>query len=256
MGVLGVLLSVPLVVATQVTAQLASGVEAVELAKRCYQQVETRANTVANMREGVATCERAAKAKGASPKDAGASWVNVARARLRLGDASRGDAAIEQYELGREAARAALALNPKDDDALFWDMAHLACIGRSKGVVSSLFMLSELKAGLERVLELNPDHHYARDTLAKIYHKVPGALGGSDEKAEALLLEVLRREPKFTSTMVTLGQLYIDLGREAEARVWLQKVLDTKSSESARPNDHWRFNVPDAKRELARLEGK
>lgn len=227
-----------------------------ELARECYRQVEERTNTVAHMREGAATCERAATAHGASKEDAGRSWVNLARARLRLGDATSGDAAIEQYELGRKAAKAALALDPDDDDALFWDMAHLACIGRTKGVMSSLFMLPELKAGLERVLALNPDHHYARDTLAKVYHQVPGVMGGSDEKAEALLLEVLRRDPKFTSTMVTLAQLYIDEGRYDEARAWLQKVLAMKSSESSVPNDHWRFNVPDAKRELARIAGK
>lgn len=226
------------------------------LATECYRQVEERANTVAHMKEGAATCEKAATAPGASKEDAGKSWVNVARARLRLGDATSGDAAIEQYELGRKAAQAALALNPKDDDALFWDMAHMACIGRTKGIVNSLFMLGDLKAGLERVLELNPNHHYARDTLAKVYHQVPGVMGGSDEKAEELLLEVLKRDPKFTSTMVTLGSFYIDEGRNDEARKWLTKVLEMKSSESSVPNDHWRFNVPDAKKELARIERK
>lgn len=243
------LLAALLIVAAELPADPAA------LAKECYRQVEERTNTVAHMTEGAATCEKAALAAGAS-KDAGKSWVNVARARLRLGDATTGDAAIAQYELGRKAAQAALALDPNDDDALFWDMAHMACIGRTKGIVNSLFMLPDLKAGLERVLELNPNHHYARDTLAKVYHQVPGVMGGSDEKAEALLLEVLRRDPKFTSTMVTLAQFYIDEGRYDEARKWLTKVLEMESSESSVPNDHRRFNVPDAKRELARIEGK
>lgn len=248
---------IPLVVVTLpfvLAAQQAP--DAAALAKECYRQIEERANTVAHMSEGILTCERAAKAPGATKKDAGASWVNVSRARLRLGDATQGDAAIKHYELGRAAAQAALKLNPDDDDALFWDSALLACVGREKGIVNSLFMLGDLKRGLERTLELNPNHHYARDTLAKVYHEVPGIMGGDDEKAEQLLLEVLRRDPKFTSTMVTLGSFYIDEGRHEEARKWLQKVLDMPSSESSRPNDHWRFNVPDAKRELKRIDDK
>lgn len=245
----------PILAASQlvvITAELPSDPAA--LAKECHRQVEERANSVAHMSEGAATCERAATMAGASKKDAGASWVNVARARLRLGDATKGDDAVKQYELGRKAAQAALALDANDDEALFWDTAHLACIGRTKGIVNSLFMLGDLKRGLERTLELNPNNHYARDTLAKVYHEVPGIMGGDDEKAEELLLEVLRRDPKFTSTMVTLGQFYIDQRRYAEARRWLQQVIDMPSSESSRPNDHWRFNVPDAKRELARIK--
>lgn len=229
---------------------------ATALAKECYQQVEQTANSKANMLKGAETCERAAKAPGATKKEAFDSWVNVARARLRTGDLLKGDDAVKHYELGRAAAAEAKKLEPESADAVFWDVANLASIGKAKGVMNSLFMVPEIKEGLNEALKRDPNHTYARETLAKVYHELPGMVGGDDDKAEELLLENLRRDPKFTPSMVVLAQLYIDQRRYPEARKWLQKVADMPSSDSSIPQDHWRFNAPDAKRLLKSIEGK
>lgn len=224
--------------------------------KRCYAEVEQTANSEKNMRKGAATCEQAAKMPGMDKKLVVESWLNVSRARLRIGDLLKGKAAVQEYELGRAAAKEALKLAPKNADAVFWDVANLASIGKAKGVMNSLFMVPEIKEGLNKALALDPNHHYARETLAKVYHELPGMVGGDDDKAEALLLEILKRDPKFTPAMVTLGRFYIDEKRYKEARKWLQKVVDMPSKASSIPQDHWRFNVPDAKKELARIQGK
>ncbi len=226
------------------------------LAKQCYQEVELAANSEKNMRKGAATCERAASTPGIDKARAVESWLNASRARLRIGDLLKGDAAVKEYELGRAAAKRAQKLDAKSADAVFWDVANLASIGSAKGVMNSLFMVPEIKEGLAKALALDPNHHYARETLAKVYHELPGIVGGDDDKSEELLLEVLKRDPKFTPAMVTLGNLYIDQKRYPEARKWLQKVLDTPTKASSIPQDHWRFNVPDAKKALASIEGK
>lgn len=224
--------------------------------KRCFAEVEQAASNEKNMRQGAETCENAAKMPGMEQRYVVESWLNVSRARLRIGDLKKGEAAVKEYELGRAAAKEARKIAPKNADAVFWDVANLASIGKAKGVMRSLFMVPEIKEGLNAALSLDPNHHYARETLAKVYHELPGMVGGDDKKAEALLLDILKRDPKFTPAMVTLGRLYIDQKRYGEARQWLQKVVDTPTKESSIPQDHWRFNLPDAKKELKRIEGK
>lgn len=225
--------------------------------KRCYAEVEGAASTEKNMRQGAETCERAAKMPGMEKRYVVESWLNVSRARLRVGDLLKGDAAVKEYELGRAAAQEARKLAPKNADAIFWDVAHLASIGKAKGVMKSLFMVPEIKEGLNAALAIDPNHHYARETLAKVYHELPGMVGGDDKLAESLLLEIVeKRDPNFTPAMVTLARLYIDQKRYADARRWLQKVIDMPTKQSSVPQDHWRFNLPDAKKELKRIEGK
>jgi hypothetical protein len=118
--------------------------------------------------------------------------------------------------------------------------------------MNSLFMIGDLRRGLNRALALDPNYHFARNTLGEIDHAVPGIAGGSDERAEGAYLEVLRRNPHFTASMVRLAQLKRDNGDDDEARTWAQKVLDEKSP--AKPNDWRKFDVIDAQAVLKSLE--
>jgi tetratricopeptide (TPR) repeat protein len=181
--------------------------------------------------------------------------IDVARAYLRLGDLTKGsDARVALYEKGRAAAQKASALSPKDADAVFWDTANFAMVADTRGVMNSLFAVPDIKKGFERALALDPNHAYARQTLAKVHHAIPGFVGGSDDHARAGLLEVLRRDPDFTPAMVALAVLCADRGEKDEARTWAKKALEAKRS--TLPNDYKKFDVRDAKAVLARLEGK
>lgn len=224
-----------------------------------HKHIEGMANNRKNLSAGLALCEQALADSSLTKKQRTFVLIDVARARLRLGDLEglRGNkkAQLAEYEKGYAAGKEAAALSPNDAEAVFWEAAMLASKSQAKGVMNSLTSVPETKKLLERTLRLDPNHSYARETLAKVYHALPGIVGGDDDKAEALLLEVLKRDPKFTPTMVTLAQFYIDEDEDEKARAWLNKCIDTPVKGSSIPQDHWRFNRPDCKRLMKKLGG-
>jgi hypothetical protein len=216
------------------------------------QLVETAANTVANLKRAIGLYEAALVDTTLPVRARSDGWADVSRAYLRWGDLEKSDAVkLGLYEKGQAAGKKGEALEAAHADAIFWATANMACVGRTRGVMNSLFMLGDLRKNLNRVLALNPNHHLARNTLGEIDHAVPGLVGGSDERAEQGYLEVLRRDPHFTHAMLLLGRLKKDRGDEAAARSWAQKVLDEKAP--SLPNDWKKLDVPDARALLASL---
>ncbi len=217
------------------------------------QIIENEANTVANLKKAIELYE---KILGDTTLDKGAradAYADVSRAYLRWGDLEqKNDAKIALYEKGVAAGKKGEAENAKNANAIFWGTANMACVGRTRGVMNSLFMIGDLRKGMNRVLELNPNFHLARNTLSEIDHAVPGIAGGSDDRAEKGYLEVMRRNPHVTATMVLLAKFYKDKGDEEKAKEWAQKVLDEKKPWSY--NDWAKFDKRDAKAVLKDLE--
>lgn len=221
--------------------------------KTAHHLVEVKANTQKNLRRAIALYIENLDKEGVTTKEKVDGLVDLSRAYLRLGDLMKKDSArIAFYEKGRAAAQRAMKLAPKHADAIFWDAANMALVGQTRGITNSLFMLGDLKSALSRVLKLDPSHNYARETLGRIHHAVPGMLGGSDDKAEKLFRECLRRDPQFTPCMVTLARFHMDNGDDDKARPLLLQVINTKKSSV--PNDYRKFNLPDAKADLKRLK--
>jgi tetratricopeptide (TPR) repeat protein len=215
--------------------------------------IEAEANTPANLKRAIALYEAALADTTLPARVRSDGWADVGRAYMRLGDLESASAAkLALYEQGQAAGKKGEDVDAKNPAAIFWGTANMACVGRTKGVMNSLFMIGDLKKNLNRALALDPNYHFARNTLGEIDHAVPGLAGGSDSRAEASYLEVLRRNPHLTASMVRLAQMKRDNGDDAEARQWAQKVLDEKSP--ALPHDWRKFDVVDARAVLKSLE--
>lgn len=217
--------------------------------------VEEAPDKAANLKKAIALYDQVLQDPLLSTEDRAFALVDLSRAWLRLGDLKQKTAEkIAAYEKGKAAGERARALSPDDANAVFWATANLASIAKARGVMNSLFMAKETKAGLEEALRLDPRHAYARDTLAKVYHLLPGLAGGNDRKAEALWKENLEQHPHFTPSMVELGRFYPDKGRIDEARALFERCIAEKR---AQPRNDWlKWNRDDARRELSTLEGK
>jgi hypothetical protein len=215
--------------------------------------VETAANTAANLKRAIELYEQALGDASLPARVRSNGWADVSRAYLRWGDLERASATkLALYEKGEAAGQKAEQIDPTNAAAVFWGTANMACVGRTRGVMNSLFMLGDLRKGLNRTLALDANFHFARNTLGEIDHAVPGLAGGSDDRAEQAYTEVLRRNPHFTVTMILMARLKRDQGEKDEARRWAQKVLDEKAP--AMPNDWRKLDVPDARALLAALE--
>jgi hypothetical protein len=235
------------------TAATATAATTTDPLKEAIDLVEVQADTRANLERAIGLY-RANLGNASIPlKVRVAGYNDLSRAYLRLGDNEKSDdKKIAAYNKGREAAQAALALDNRSADAWFWDMANYASVGRTKGVMNSLFMLPELRKGLKRALDLEPGHRFATNTLGEIDHAVPGLVGGSDSRAEQAYLDTLKRDPRFTPTMVLLAKLYRDQGDKEKARLWAQKTIDTKNSSI--PHDWRKFDKPEAQKILNELK--
>lgn len=217
--------------------------------------VEVDANTSANLTKAIVLLEGAVSDMSISAADRADGHMALSRAWLRLGDLKSGkDDKIATYEKGKAAGRKAVEVaGGKHAMGLYWSTANMACVGRTRGVMNSLFMVGDLRTNMNAIIASNPKLHYPQNTLAEIDHAIPGLAGGSDDRAEKVLNEVLARDPHVTSTMFLLARIKRDQGKKDEAKQWAQKVLDEKAP--TLKNDWRKFDVPDAKKLLAELAG-
>lgn len=215
-----------------------------------FRLVEHEANTIDNLQRAIGLYDEALKDSKLSSAQQVAMLVDQSRAWLRLGDLRRETARkIAAYENGRAAAKRAQTLDPRCADAVFWETANLANTGQARGIMSSLFMVPDIKAGFEKALALDPNHAYARDTLAKVLFVVPGIAGGDSDRAEKLWQQNLQQHPRFTPSMVEYGRYLKAEGRKQEAKSMFERVLQEKNPEPA--SDWAKFNRQDAKTELS-----
>jgi tetratricopeptide (TPR) repeat protein len=180
----------------------------------------------------------------------------VAQIAFLYGDvrALRPEEKLDAYEQGRQAARRAAEIAPRDGRAHFWYATNAGRWGQTKGVMRSLFLLPEVKRGMETALELDPRFPPAYVLAGTVYYEVPGLFGGDLEKSERRFRTGLEVDGRFTGLRVGLARTLIKRGRIPEARRELQAVLDEKTPSN--PADWTLKDSPEARRLLDALPGR
>jgi len=156
------------------------------------------------------------------------AFIFLARIYFTWGDV-RGldvEAKLQAYERGRDVAKRAVELAPREPEAHFWYAANYGRWGQTKGVFRSLFILPTIKREMETILELNPKHAGAHGLAGNFYLEVPGFFGGDLEKSETHFREAIRLDPRLTVIRVDFARLLIKRDRYADARRELQRVLN------------------------------
>jgi tetratricopeptide (TPR) repeat protein len=178
-----------------------------------------------------------AQLKG-EPKAFEAAW-KLSRACYWLG--THGDEAARRaaLERGMEAARTAAALEPKRPEGPFWLAANMGALAESFGMRQGIKYRKPIRESLELVLKLDPAFQQgsADRALGRWYFKVPGLFGGSNEKSEAHLRKSLTYNPNSTASWFFLAETLLDMGRKAEAKQALQKVIDAPFDPEWTPED-------------------
>jgi Flp pilus assembly protein TadD len=178
-------------------------------------------------------------------------WVHLSWADLR---ARSTDEKLAGYERGRDAARRAIELAPKNPDAHLWYAANLGRWAIARGKLRAAFLLSDLRKAIETVLELDPNHVGGLALAGSFYLETPGFMGGDVARAERYERKALALDPHFTRARVELAKCLIERSRYVEARRELQQVLDeTQPSYVA---DWVVRHKPMAERLLGQIRGK
>ena len=142
--------------------------------------------------------------------------------------ATTGAQKLAAYEQGRQAAKRAMELEPKNPTAHFWYATNTARYGQTKGVVQSLFLLSAVQEEIRIVFDLDPKFTPAFALAGNVLYEVPRFLGGDVNKAEEMFRKGLQHDSKFTGMRIGLAKTLIKQGRAHEARRELQAVLEEK----------------------------
>lgn len=179
------------------------------------------------------------------------TMVLLSRVHFLYGDVrAQGEAAkLAAYDRGREIARRAIELAPRNAHAHLWYATNMGRWGQTKGVVRSLFLLPTMREELATIFDLDPNLPGAYALAGNVLMEVPALLGGDRAKAEERFKKGLELDPRFTAIRVDLARLYIATGRRAEARRELERVLEERA-----PTSIADWTVKDAPRARKLLE--
>jgi TRAP transporter T-component len=173
-----------------------------------------------------------------NPKDFEAAW-KLSRTRYWLGGHAAEADRKTLLEEGIAAGRTAAALEPKKPEGHFWIAANMGALAESFGMRQGLKYRGDIKDELLLVLSLDPAFQQgsADRALGRWYHKVPGLFGGSNKKSEEHLRKSLTYNANSTASHFFLAETLLDMGRKADGRAELQKVLDAPLDPEWGPED-------------------
>jgi tetratricopeptide (TPR) repeat protein len=174
----------------------------------------------------------------ANPKDFESAWK---RAKALYWVGGHGPEANRRADLeaGMAAADAAVALDPKRPEGYFWKAANMGALAESFGMRQGIKYRKPIREALETVLKIDPKFQAgsADRALGRWYFKVPGLFGGSNEKSVEHLRKSIEYDPNSTASHFFLAETLLDMGRKADARAALQKVLDVPIDADWAPED-------------------
>ncbi|MEQ1606365.1 MAG: TRAP transporter TatT component family protein [Pyrinomonadaceae bacterium] len=133
------------------------------------------------------------------------------------------------FEEGRYAGKIASAIEPQKAEGYFWYGANLGELARKNPITVGLKSVDEVKTAMQKVVELQPDYQdtTAYDVLGQIEMETR-IYGGKPEKAVELFEKALETEKDNMNIHLHLGEAFIALKKDAEARKQLEKVLSMK----------------------------
>jgi len=161
---------------------------------------------------------------------------------------------LAAYDRGREIAKRAVELAPRNPEAHVWYGINAGRWGLTKGVMRSLFLLPTVRQEADTTLELDPKNLRALALSGNVFLEVPGLFGGDRAKAEQQFRKALQIDPHFTMARVDLARVLIASARYAEARQELQRVVDEPAPNSIA--DWTAKDLPRARQLLESLKGK
>jgi len=146
-------------------------------------------------------------------------------------------------------AEKAIQLGPEKPDGYYWRGVNNGKYGESRGVLKSLFLVKPIKNDMNKVIELNPGYEDggAYRVLGRVYFKLPGFAGGSNEESLKLLQKSIEYGPDDANTRFFLGETLLAMDNIDKAREELEYVL------SLEEDPLWKSDVSSAKKQAKEL---
>jgi len=159
--------------------------------------------------------------------DTATSLATAARAECEAGRrAADRDARKDHFDRGQGLAQQAITLDERSADAHFALFCNMGELMRLDGEsLSSALQLRRLMAEVNRTLELNPQHTDALAAKGTLLLRLPRLFGGDAQRGEALLREVIQKDPNAFSSRLTLARTCVARGDRDEAMAFATRAL-------------------------------
>ncbi len=136
-----------------------------------------------------------------------------------------------------EAARIAKRMEPKKPDGHFWYGAILGELSRRSPVTVGTVSISKIKDSMNAVIELDPKYEGASayDALGQLELATRGLAGGDAKRALEYFKKAHSLNPDNAYARLHLGEAYLALNQDAEAKKYLQSLMSMPPSEDFAP---------------------
>jgi hypothetical protein len=113
---------------------------------------------------------------------------------------------------GRDAALFAANREPSCAPCHFWAATNMALYGQEVGILKMLFSLKDIQSHLKATVALEPGYMFSGGyrVLGLIDQKLPGILGGSNERARQELERAVSGSPDEPLNYLFLARFYHD----------------------------------------------
>jgi tetratricopeptide (TPR) repeat protein len=141
------------------------------------------------------------------------------------------------FREGADAADEAAKLSPSCAPCQFWGAIDTALLGETVGVFKMISMLGSVKDRLKRVLEIDPGYAFggAYRTLGQIEQRLPGILGGDNDRAREYFEKAISAAPDEPMNYLFMARL---LAREfddpAQAETYALRGLKAQPKDPSR----------------------
>ncbi|MCX7973464.1 MAG: tetratricopeptide repeat protein [Candidatus Aminicenantes bacterium] len=172
----------------------------------------------------------------------------------------------KMYSQAEEYARRAVKVNPQDTWGYFYLSAGMGKRALMLGKKEQIEMSRQVKAAIEKALELDPSNDLAYHALGRWHRRmaeiggVKRALGGllygdipkgSFEEAEKCFKKAIELRPNYTNHYLELGRTYLAMDKKDLARQAWEKCLECPITTSK-----CELYKKEASEELAKLKSK
>lgn len=176
-----------------------------------------------NVRRGLASLRREV---AKNPQDYEA-WWRISEFTSYLARQASGAQETRLLEDAVEAGKKAVAIAPNRVEGHFWLGANYGLLAEARGMLKGLLLVDTIRHEMETVMRLDPEYEQGggERILGRVYYRAPFFKGGDRRRSVRMLEDCLKRYPQNSHVMLFLADSYWAVGRRAEARALVQKIL-------------------------------
>ena len=156
------------------------------------------------------------------------AWWRLARVRYYIADREKDQTSkTRMFQTGIEAAKKAVASDPKRVEGHFWLAANQGEYADLRGALQSLGLVKTIRKEFEAALAIDPAYENGAiySALGQIDLNLPRIFGGNERRGIARLEEGIKVGPNNAELKVTLAEVYQKKARRDEAKKLLESVL-------------------------------